>query len=443
MRKLTPVLILCVVAGTSGVARSADEPRELIERAIKAAGGEEKLSQKVGIALKIKGTVYLPQGGDTKVTFTADGFNQADGKSRLDMKAEALGQKIEMIQVTGDGIGWRKLNDAIQDMNKDELDDLKRSKYHDRVIGLLVLVKEKGYTFGKADDVDVDGKPARGVKVSFKGQADTTLYFDKESGLLVKSAYRAKKPGENQEGLHETIYSDYREPDGVAALERSLKDMEIPVENEGLLKYLRSRVQAGDPIEKVKQLIRQLGDDAFEVREKATKDLIAVGQAAVPLLRQAAKDPDPEVSRRAQQCLEKIGDKTSSAPVSAAAVQLLALRKPAGAAAVLLDLLPGADEVLAREIRAALYVLAQGDKPDEALVKALDDKDPVRQAAAKAALGKDDGAYLKQPGRRVYLTGIKQPRKLASYVDGKKLEEHELVDVQFFNDFDAKLFAKP
>ena len=90
-----------------------------------------------------------------------------------------------------------------------------------------------------------------------------------------------------------------------------------------------------------------------------------------------------------------------------------------------------------------LDVALRDGKPDPVLVKALDDKDPKRRAAAAAALGKDGGAYEKKPGRRILLTGFKRPSKVVYYRDGKKSMDLEEIDVRFYNKLDDKLFAKP
>jgi hypothetical protein len=60
-------------------------------------------------------------------------------------------------------------------------------------------------------------------------------------------------------------------------------------------------------VEKIKELIKQLGDDSYAVREKASAALVALGQPALPLLREATKDSDLEIVRRAQACIERIG----------------------------------------------------------------------------------------------------------------------------------------
>jgi hypothetical protein len=58
--------------------------------------------------------------------------------------------------------------------------------------------------------------------------------------------------------------------------------------------------------EEIQQLVRRLGDDSFSARELADDQLRAVGPPAVPALRQALKNPDPEVRRRVRTILESI-----------------------------------------------------------------------------------------------------------------------------------------
>ncbi len=54
-------------------------------------------------------------------------------------------------------------------------------------------------------------------------------------------------------------------------------------------------------------LVARLGDAHFVVRERATSQLRQLDLAAVPALRKAAKDPDPEVRRRCCLLMDSIG----------------------------------------------------------------------------------------------------------------------------------------
>lgn len=56
----------------------------------------------------------------------------------------------------------------------------------------------------------------------------------------------------------------------------------------------------------VDTLIRNLSDDSWDVREKATAELIKVGKEALPKLEIALRSDDPEVVSRARRIVERI-----------------------------------------------------------------------------------------------------------------------------------------
>jgi hypothetical protein len=133
-------------------------------------------------------------------------------------------------------------------------------------------------------------------------------------------------------------------------------------------------------------LVRQLGSDEFDLREKASQALVAQGAAARKALQGATGSGDPEVARRARDCLRQL-DKVESPEVLAAAARLLGRRAPAGAVRALLDYLPFAEGVAADEVCQALAAAGvRGGKAAPEIVRALDDKRAVCRAAAGEAL---------------------------------------------------------
>jgi HEAT repeat protein len=154
-----------------------------------------------------------------------------------------------------------------------------------------------------------------------------------------------------------------------------------------LLEVLKKHTPSEADREKIQALVQQLTDPSVAVRDKALADLLALGAAAVPFLRQAANDHESKASEPAQKALQHI-DQSNVSPLPAVVARLLALRKPEGGAGAVLAYLPCAeDDVLAGELRTALTALAVRDgKADAAVVKALQDKAPARRAAAAEAL---------------------------------------------------------
>ena len=148
-----------------------------------------------------------------------------------------------------------------------------------------------------------------------------------------------------------------------------------------------------DPV-KVQDLIQKLGDNTFEVREKAEKDLVRLGVPILPLLRQVFRDPpDLEARARIRACIETIEGENEKAkeeylPRFLALARLVALRKPPGAAEAILAYLPSQDEDgLREELQNALAAVAfSKGEANPVLLKALTDSSATRRIAAARAL---------------------------------------------------------
>src|SRR2546427_788716 len=149
--------------------------------------------------------------------------------------------------------------------------------------------------------------------------------------------------------------------------EQILQSAKIGTDGPALLEFLRRYTPSHVDPEKVASLVQRLGAEDFADREQAARDLIALGPRAVPYLRQALKERDPELTQRAQKCLDKI-DAGPGQHVQAAAVRLLAVRKPNGAAQLLLTYLPYVpNDAVTEDARRSLQALAlQGGKPEPA-----------------------------------------------------------------------------
>jgi hypothetical protein len=180
------------------------------------------------------------------------------------------------------------------------------------------------------------------------------------------------------------------EPDpDIAPAEQTLKEAGVATDGPGLLAYLRRHTLSPADRERLAAAVRQLGDHAFPVRERASATLAAAGRPALPFLKPALRDPDLEVARRAARCLEAIQQSPALTRL-AAAVRLLAERRPGGAAEALLAYLPCAgDDSLEEAVFASLQVVGlRGGRPEPALLGALGDEHALRRAAAARVVGR-------------------------------------------------------
>jgi HEAT repeat protein len=172
--------------------------------------------------------------------------------------------------------------------------------------------------------------------------------------------------------------------------EQALAAAGLPLDGPGLVAFLRQRASADATPQRVAALIDRLGSAAPAEQERACRELVALGPAAIPYLRQAAADVDAGAAAElARRCLRALT--TDAAALTAAAARLVARHRPEGAAEALLAALPGAeDEPALDELRQALAAVARRDgQPDPALLRALGDELPLRRAAAVDALCAD------------------------------------------------------
>jgi hypothetical protein len=183
-------------------------------------------------------------------------------------------------------------------------------------------------------------------------------------------------------------------PDPAAADEKILENAKLKSDAPSLLEFFRRRTLPDAEREKYRAFVKQLGSEVFRQREQAMTELVARGPVVVELLREAMKDGDLEVARRAERCIQRIQEKDVAYEVPAAAARLLMRLRPPGAVEAMLAYLPVADnELVAEEARSLLAQLALKEgKPHPALVAGLDDKLAMRRAAAGEALAKGGGA---------------------------------------------------
>lgn len=189
---------------------NADTPRAIIERAIEAQGGEDKVAKLVNgpWRAKVKGKagwlaltgeiLHAPPNGKISTTLGPPGVSGA-----------------EVVVVTKCDKAWRRIAGFSSEVTGKELEEMQDGGYRSRKVRfLLPIVREPGFELSLLPDEKISDRPAVGVRVKSKGDRDIDVYFDKETGLLAKTESRLLPPRKPPIVL-EQVFSNYREFDGV------------------------------------------------------------------------------------------------------------------------------------------------------------------------------------------------------------------------------------
>jgi hypothetical protein len=206
-----PLLGACVMAAAATAARADDsaEARALVDRALKAQGGAERLAKLPAIRGKLKGTFHgLGEG----VPFTGEFAAQGADRTRLVIEAEVGGEKLRLAHVLNSDKGWVQVNDGTEELDEEGLAEAREQAYAEWVATLVPLRDKKRFRLSPLGEIKIGGRPAAGARVSSEGRSDVNLYFDKATGLLVKTEVRLTEDG--QEVTEETFLGAYKEVQG-------------------------------------------------------------------------------------------------------------------------------------------------------------------------------------------------------------------------------------
>ena len=203
------VSLVCVLCGWS----RADEKdaTAILDKAIKALGGEEKLSKVKAYSTKIKGVLSF---GGNDSDFTASSTHEGLDHFRSEFEGKFGDNDVKGTTVVNGDKGWRKFGDMSMELEGDMLANEKRSIYLTVLPTLILPIKGKDFKAEAAGEEKVGDKPAAVVKVTAPDKKDFKIFFDKESGLPVKVVADVVGFG-GEEYTQETTMENYKDWDGI------------------------------------------------------------------------------------------------------------------------------------------------------------------------------------------------------------------------------------
>jgi hypothetical protein len=216
-----------------------DQPKDVIARAIKAHGGEETLTKNKAGMSRGKGKITIPNLGE--VEFTQETAHMLPDRFKESLEMTVAGMTIKVLTLAvGEKISIEANGKQIE-LQEKQKDAFKDAGHKIKVARLVPLLKEKEYELSPIGEEKVEGKPAVGVRVVSKGHGDLSLFFDKETNLLVKVEGRTAEPINGNEVKEERIIAEYQKNkdglqvpkkviikhDGTTFLEIELSDVEL------------------------------------------------------------------------------------------------------------------------------------------------------------------------------------------------------------------------
>ncbi len=229
---LGTTLLTLVVCGLAGPARSADDKdaKAVIDKAIKALGGEAKLSKAKGLTWKSKGKIFR---GGNENNFTSRTTVAGLDRFRNEFEGDFGGNKVKGVTVLDGDKGWRNFGETGMELDAGGVANQKRTVYLQVIPTTLLPLKGKDFQVEGAGDEKVGDADAVVIKVTAPDGKDFKLYFDKTSGLVVKQVAKVVS-FMGDEFTQETTYGNYKDFGGIkkATKIESTRDSEKLLEAE-------------------------------------------------------------------------------------------------------------------------------------------------------------------------------------------------------------------
>ena len=186
MKKLfTTIFSLIVVLAMGCTSHAEDTPKvnAIVDKAIKALGGEEKLSKINTAFWKSKNNIY---GNGLVIEGSGRTIFQGLNHFRQEFETYHDGSKVKVVIVLAGDKCSRLSGENLTVMDKDEVANQKRDIYLTIIPITMLALKEKEFMKEVSADEKFGDKIVVGLKVIAAYKKEFKIYFDKWTGLPVK-----------------------------------------------------------------------------------------------------------------------------------------------------------------------------------------------------------------------------------------------------------------
>jgi hypothetical protein len=199
--------IACLILCSSTSVFAQETPRTIIERAIKAHGGQDRLERVRADKIKLKGTLQLM--GKT-APFVAETTVQLPAQVKNVIRVTAEGRAITVVHLINGDKALVTLDGQPQKIEPAALEEMRSTLQLERAIRLVPLLSDRTFDLTPLGESKINDRMVVGIKVTTKTRKALHLYFDKDSGLLVKTEHLLDD-GNGKEVRQEEYYSDFKD----------------------------------------------------------------------------------------------------------------------------------------------------------------------------------------------------------------------------------------
>jgi len=182
--------------------------KQIIEAAQKAKGPLDKLKAVKDVVSKADASANI-QGQSMDLSLTR--YLVAPDKSRQEINIAAFG--VSIVQAVNGTTGWMDSPQGSGDMPEAIVTETRNGILRDWFVSFLVPPEGKSLEATALPDATVNGKAADVVAVTV-GEAKFTVYFDKETHLIMKTAAEGMNQAMEKVPT-EAVYDNYKEVSGI------------------------------------------------------------------------------------------------------------------------------------------------------------------------------------------------------------------------------------
>lgn len=177
-------------------------PKEVLERAIQARGGESEL-KRLQIAYFTGDGLSAPQNQVAHFKFRTTSVLPHRTRDEVDYDGG-----LKFVQVLDKDKGWVSNKGDVKGMDAVNLQSIREQLYVNLLLTLVPL-RESRFTLVALPQRRLEGVIAQGFVVKCSGQRDVTLFFEKENGLPLMFKVLSTDPNTLIEREQETYFSGY------------------------------------------------------------------------------------------------------------------------------------------------------------------------------------------------------------------------------------------